>query len=181
MSGVYSVHAYVDYRTGPLAWLPLHSCGLHHRCIPYHDFLSVDSRLDSVTGDLLHPFDDAVVILFRIGIPQGSGYRVSGVPLHVGGEMQQFLPGQFFRMYRGHLEHSFRQCARLVEYHRIQFCKGFKIIRSFDKDALSGSSAYASEECQRNRDNQGARAGNDQKGERAVEPFSDIAGEVSRQ
>ena len=68
----------------------------------------------------------------------------------------------------------------LVEYDRPDIRQSFQIVRSLDEDPFPGSSADPAEEAQRDGNDQGAGAGNDQKDQRPVDPGAPATVEKQR-
>ncbi len=89
------------------------------------------------------------------------------------------LAGVGMNSFHGKL--SLGKSSGLVKDNGLDIAEQIKVICSFYKDSFSGSSSDSSEECQRNADNQGTRAGNHKKHKRPVEPGGKSSGEISGQ
>ena len=72
------------------------------------------------------------------------------------GKMQELFFITLLGMNCRHLKHTARQRARFVKHHGINFRKGIHVVRTFDKNTATGSTADAAKECERNRDDEGA-------------------------
>ena len=82
---------------------------------------------------------------------------MSGIMLHVRGEVQQLLLIEPTGMHYLHGKLAIRERTRLVEHHGTEPCERIHIVAALDEDALTGRSAESSEESQRHTDDQRAR------------------------
>ena len=73
-------------------------------------------------------------------------------------------------MDRGHLERAARQCPGLIKNNSFRLSKRLQIVAAFHKNAAFGRAADTAKKAERYRNNQCARAGNDQKRKRARHP-----------
>ena len=69
------------------------------------------------------------------------------------------------------------QGARLVEHDGIDLRQHIEIVGTLDQDALTRSTANATEERQRHADDQGTRATDDEEHQGAIEPSREVNSE----
>ena len=74
------------------------------------------------------------------------------------------------RMDGGYGKGAFRQGACLVKHHSVRLGQRFQIVAALDQNTALGGAADTAEKAQRYGDHQRAGAGDDQKGQRPVEP-----------
>ena len=102
-----------------MAGTPLCPNLLHQLAVAYGHALAVHIGNYSVTGGLLNIGYSAVILLVWIGVAQGHCYRMSGMTLHMCGQMQQFVVVNLLRVYCSYLKYALSQRSGLVKYDRL--------------------------------------------------------------
>ena len=176
MAGINAVYGHMDDGAFVVARAPGGTYCLHELAVAHRHFLAVDGGHNAMSRRLLDVRHGAVVLLVGVGIPQGHGYGMGRMPLHVRCQVQKFLIGNHFRMHRRHLKHAFREGAGFVEHHRLQLGKLVHEVGAFDEDALLGRAAQAAKKSERYGNYQRARTGYHQEQQAAVNPGGPLAG-----
>ena len=171
MSGVEAVDGHMDDGTGQLAGQPVDALALHQAAVAHADALAVHLRHDTVSGDLLHVGDPAAVHSAFAGLPQRDGDGVRGILLRQSRVFQHLIRFKArLWMDGGYGKGAFCQGACLVKHHGVRLGQRFQIVAALDQNTALGGAADTAEKAQRYGDHQRAGAGDDQKGQRPVEP-----------
>lgn len=79
------------------------------------------------------------------------------------------------------LEHTLRQRAGLIKDDNTRMCQLFEVSRTLDKDTAGACATDAAEEAQRDGNDQCARAGDNEEGQRTVDPVTESGGLTHQQ
>ena len=148
----------------------------HERRVAEKHLLPVHQDADAVTRRLMGLADAAVVQILAIRCVDGPGDRMGGVTFPVGRQLQKLLlreAAALGRVHRRDRKLSLGQGPGLVEDDGVHLGDGFEIVAALHQDADLRSGADAAEEAQRDRDHQGAGAGNDQENACPVDPSAE--------
>ena len=171
MPGVFAIDSYVDDGAHAVALVPLDAQSLHHARVAHTYLTSLYHCLYTLAGHLFHLADAAAVGgLLGEGIAQGRCYGMGAEMLYVCCHVQQLVPVGLVGMYGHHGKASFGECAGLVEDHTTHLGQPIYSAAALDENAAARGSAYASEEGERDADDQCTRAGYHQEDECPVEP-----------
>ena len=179
MSGIDAINSNMDNGTNHvvalLAFMELNTNTTHELIIAHGHMLAVDISLNAIAGNLTDILDLTTVLLIRVSLTQGSGYWVGGEPLDMGGKVKEFLLVHLIRVDSLNGKNSFGQGTCLVEHHSAHLRQSVHIVSTFYKYTVTAGSANTAEECQRNGDNQCARATDYKECQRTVDPVSPSA------
>ena len=141
VAGILSVDGHMDDGAFVVAGTPGGAHLIHELAVAHGHLLSVDQGHDAMAGAFLDILHAAVVLLVGVGVPQRHGNGMGGVPLHVGGQVKEFLLVNHFRMNGRHFEHALGEGAGLVKDHGLQTGQFVHEVGALDEDAFFGSSA----------------------------------------
>ena len=113
----------------------------------------------------------------------GNGNGVVGIRFSMRGNGQNEVRVNLCRsvgMHGDHVETAIGKRARLIEHHRFGMSERFQVVTTLHQDAQTRSAANATEERKGNRDNEGARARNNQEGQAALNPIGPTLAEQQR-
>ena len=181
MPHIPSVRGHVDDGAGSVAVVPRRADAVHQLSVARADQPAVHARLHALAGDLRHVAHAPAVQVAAAGRLQGAGDRMVGQELGQGGHLQQILRRHLIGVDGRHVKAAVRERARLVKDHDARLGQGLQVIAALDEDAAPGCAADAAEEAERNRDDQRARTGDDQKRQRAPEPLGPVSERQRRQ
>ena len=151
------------------AVVPAGTHGVHHLRVAHTHHTAFHPGADALARHLFHVgYATAVGGLVGEGVSQGSTYRVVGVVLHMGCQMQQLLLVAQVGVYRHDGETAVGQRAGLVEHHGIYLAEQVDIVGTFYQDAFARRAADAPEERERHADHQRTRTADHQEHEGTV-------------
>ena len=115
VSHIGAVHRHMHDGSRLVTSVPGHAEPLHELRVADADDVPVDAGAHALSRDLLHVLDGAAIGLAGVGAAQRRRDGMRGIALDVRGEMQELLFRDRLGMDRRHLEHAFRERARLVK------------------------------------------------------------------
>ena len=143
---------------------------LHHTLIAHGYPVAIDIGDNALAHYLVDMVCRTTIAHVLICALKGNSYGMVGKMLHMGSEVEQLFLTQLVRMDGLNSKSSLGQCACLVEDHSVNMGQSIHIIATLDEDALATCATNATEERQRNGDDQGTRTTHDEEGQRTIEP-----------
>ena len=180
MSGIASIYSHMDRGANTVAGVPIYTDFLHQLIVANANVSSVYFCAYAAPGKLLHAGYTGIVNCKSVSLLERAGNRMVGVAFRQSRNFKQIRLGNFVGMDCSHVEHASGERAGFVKHNYLGIGKRFKIVAALDQNAVFGRAAYAAEKAKRNRYDQRARAGNNEKDKRAVNPVGPAAAENQR-
>ena len=166
----------------------------HQLRVAGSDLLSVNLRNDAVAADLLHfayplPVQPALVRLrrlfqrfpvrtenqtFKPGVANAECDGMRGKDLGMGGQFEQFFVVYAAVVNTVYLKHTLGHGSGFVKGNGFRFGQRLEIVGALYQHALAAGAADAGKEAEGNRNHQRTGAGDDQEGQRAVNPAAPV-------
>ena len=181
VTGIHVVHRNVYRRTWAAGHGEVYPVLLEKRRIADVYMVPVDKRAYAATRDILDFENFAIRRLDIARFAERTRYRMARAALGGGGDIEQFLLAHAFGKDLRDRETPFRHGSGLVKDDGIGLREGFNVLRRFCVHSAAGCAADARRIRKRDGDRHGARAGQDEHGQRAAHPFDPLPTEKRRQ
>ena len=181
MSGVRPIHRQVNHRPHLMAGHSRNSQARHELVVARGHRDSAHLGQNPVAGNLLHLRDPAPVQFLAIGLLQALADGMGGGALRQRGILQKLalLHGGVVNPH--HFKDPLGQGPGFVKDHIAGLGQGLQIVGPLDQHAGLAGPPNAREKAQRNADDQGAGAADDQEGQGPVNPVPPCGGQPQAQ
>ena len=136
MSDIFPVNGNMDYRSYAVTFYAPNTEVVHKFAVACGNFTAVDSCRNSVSADFLDIGNSSAVDMFSVCLLQTLAYRVRRRAFRKGCIFKDFIFVDLVMMNRRNFENAFCQSPRFIKNDIFRSGKGFKIVRTFYKDAF---------------------------------------------
>ena len=181
---VLAVHRDMDDGADTVALVPHDAQLLHQLAVSGGDGHAVHHRGHAAAAVLLNVRDAGAIQRTAGSLLQTLADGVRGRALGKRRVFEQLFLRHRAVMHGADLKHALRERAGLVEHDGLRLGEGLEVVGALDEYALLARAAEASEEAERDTDDERAGAGDDEEGQRTVDPGAPVrvrAGDGQRQ